>query len=553
MNSCRTKLNLIAAIAAAAAVISCTDANYIVGSNLVPDNLRYTIITGQTTPLQVDLRLLDSLSGYSQYHATIGAIRDEDLGLTRRASVLRLFPINDTLIFGDDPEVKSFHLSMALDTVSVLDADQMHILQSVGVYAADDDLNPKYTYDCNEDFSSKVDWSRPICVGTPIINGEDSLSFDFTSEYAEQFLSLTQDDLEDISLYRKKIRPFYLNTDDPSSGSGRINLFSFQVNYDTDYYTLSGNYARLDVSGTFDGTRKDTSYFFYLSPDNMYDVDSLLTNTSAGSLPQYALNLTTQDASKTAGLQARTDKLIIEGGGGLKPHISAKALKSSVREIISANGHDPDKVSFSKASLVFDYDAPDEKYDGLDFFPDVLSPTVRGHVTDTTGGVSTRVVQYNNLTDASNSSENQGDIDLSLQRYAPDITYHLQEILSASDEDLDAGLYDIWLLIMYYNTVTTTDSSAEEMSEYYSQLAYLSYYNSMYGGYGSYGSGYNSYSNYYSYMLAAQYASQSATTTSTNVELDTERFYKGILCGPLYEDPDRRPRLVFSYIVASGD
>jgi len=548
------KLKLIAATAAIAACLcSCADVDYLVGSNLVPDNLRYTMITGQTIPLNVDIQAVDSLSGYSQSYVTIGSIRDEDLGLTSRASALRLFPINDTLLFGENPVVKRLHLSLELDTVSVYVENQRRILQNVNVYAVTDELNPKYTYNCNEDFTSKVDWSKRICIGTPVINGTDSLSFDFTLDYAQQFLSLTQEDLTDIDRYRKKIQAFYLNTDEPIGNSGRINLFSVQLGYDASYNTLSGNFARLDINAEFDGERKDTSYYFYLSPNAMYDVDSLLVNTSAGQLPQYALNLTTQDASNAAVLKSKTDYLCVEGGGGLKPHISAKDIKRDVLEIIKNNGHDPSKVTFSKASLMFDYDAPDAKYEGLDWFPDMLSPTVRLYVTDTTGGVSTRMVAYDGISDASNDSENQGDIDLSHQRYSPDITYHLQELITANDTTVDKGYYDVWLLIMYYKTVTTTDTSSSELSDYYSMLAYQSYYSNMYGGYGGYsgygGYGYDSYSNYYSYLMAAQYASQNSTTTSTNIELDKERFYKAKLCGPTYPDPDRRPRLVFSYAV----
>ena len=109
-----------------------------------------------------------------------------------------------------------------------------------------------------------------------------------------------------------------------------------------------------------------------------------------------------------------------------------------------------------------------------------------------------------------------------------------------SDEKIDSGNYDIWLLNMAYEKVTTTTAGNSEMSEYYTALAYSQYYNSMYGGgygYGGYGYGYGSYygdpySNYTSYMLAAQYASQSTTSTSTELKLDKDRFYEAMLNGP---------------------
>ena len=89
-------------------------------------------------------------------------------------------------------------------------------------------------------------------------------------------------------------------------------------------------------------------------------------------------------------------------------------------------------------------------------------------------------------------------------------------------------------------------------------LAYLSYYNNMYGGYGYGGYGYGGYggygygdpySNYYSYMMAAQYAGSNTTSTSTSLQLDPLRYYKATFYGPACQDEQKRPRLVFSYSV----
>lgn len=546
--------------AALACLAGCVETNFEVGGSLIPDNLKYTMVTGQEVPLDVRMEQADSLSGFSSTWITVGAIRDEDLGLTTRASALYLMPINDTLLFGTNPKVKRFHLSVALDSVSVAKESQRNILQNVNVYPLLETIDPKYTYDCNCDMSSKVDRSRKISRNTPIINGRDSLSFDFTAEYASQFLSLTQDDLKDIKKYKQKIKGFYLCTDEPSDYSGRINMFQLQLGFNTDYFYLTGNYARLDINSTFDGVQKDTSYFFYLSPSDMYNVDSLLVSTSQGSLPQYAFNVSTRDKARYDDLNLDKTKMCVEGGGGAKPHIFARSLRDSVREIIKNNGHDPKKVIFTKASLTFSYDAPDEEYEGLNRFPAMLSPTVRMHGVDTSGGVSVKKVVYDGISDSSSSSENQGDINLSLQNYAPDITYHLQELITMEDSLLVNGDFDIWLLIMAYRTTVVVDEQAASMSDYYSALAYQQYYNNMYGGYGGYGGygyggygyggyGYDPYSNYYSYMMAAMYANDSSTSTTTSLELDKDRFYKAFLCGTEHPDASRRPKLVFSYAV----
>ena len=543
--------------AALVCCLSCVETEYGIGGNFIPENLKYTMVTNQKVFLDVDNSPTDSLSGYSSNWVTIGAIRDEDLGLTTRASVLYLMPLSDTLDFGKDPVFKRMHLSIALDSVNVADESQRNILQSVNVYSLKETVDPRYDYDCNADFKDKVDWDRSIVRNSPVINGKDSLSLDFTKEYASQFLSLTQDDLSDISKYKKKIKGFYVNTDIPGDNSGRINMFHLQLGYDSAY--LTGNFAKLDIRSTFNGVEKDSSYFFYLSPSKMFNVDSLLYNTAAGNLPQYALNLTSQDSRKSEKVKG---SLCVEGGGGLKPHILAKSLKDQVRSIIESNGHNPDKVTLTKASLSFYYDAPDETYEGLKLFPIMLSPTVRMHGVDTTGGVSTKKVIYDGISDSSSSSENQGDINYSRQCYAPDITYHLQALLSADDSAIERGDYDIWLLIMAYRTIVT-ESSSSEMSDYYSALAYQQYYNNMYGGYGGYGYGgygyggyggygYDPYSNYYSYMMMANMYSDPSSSTSVSLELDKDRFYKALLCGKDHPDESRRPKLVFSYIIPNS-
>ena len=161
------------------------------------------------------------------------------------------------------------------------------------------------------------------------------------------------------------------------------------------------------------------------------------------------------------------------------------------------------------------------------------------------------------LTDSSDSQEDQGDIDRSNLQFSPDITYHLQALLKMDDEKIDNGNYDIWLLTMADEEVTTASTAqSDEMSEYYQYLAYQNYYNDMYGyggyggygyggyGYGGYGGG---YSNYYSYMMAAMYMNaNSGSSTSLKTQLDINRFYRFALNGPTASG--RRPelRLVFS-------
>ena len=163
----------------------------------------------------------------------------------------------------------------------------------------------------------------------------------------------------------------------------------------------------------------------------------------------------------------------------------------------------------------------------------------------------TQKVSFAGLTDANESSENQGDVDRSNCRYAPDISHHVQHLLKLKESD-DMSGYDVWFLAMNYRTIVTVNSSSAE-NDYYQQMMYYSYMNSLYGGgyggYSGYGYGGYGYDNYYSYMLMAQAmsSSSSSTTTTTQTFLDKEGYYDAILAGP--EATGRRPKLRITYAV----
>ena len=197
-----------------------------------------------------------------------------------------------------------------------------------------------------------------------------------------------------------------------------------------------------------------------------------------------------------------------------------------------------------------------------DYQAEVTAPTCteQGYTTYTCPEDGESYVNFAGLTDASVESENQGDINRSLNCYAPDISHHVQEIIRRADET-NYKDYDIWMLTMAKEIVETDSGSNSALSDYYQNLAYYDYYNSMYNpyGYGGYYGGYYGYdsyygmSNYYNYMLAAQYASsQNSSTTTMSIQLDKDRYYRGVLYGP-NENPSTReekmkaPRLIVTY------
>ena len=197
-----------------------------------------------------------------------------------------------------------------------------------------------------------------------------------------------------------------------------------------------------------------------------------------------------------------------------------------------------------KATLTLHYMEPDPDFETMHKLPQVLSPTCRIKV-DT-------VYSFMGLTDSSDSGEDQGSIHRARMTYSPDITYHLQSLLGLSDDDekLLNGSYDVWMLVMHNDVITTTTSGNSEMSDYYNYLAYQSmmYGGYGYGGYSSYGYG-NPYTNYYNYAMMAQYYGSSTTSSTTTVALDRDRYYYCKLHGPDAADATLRPTFSFTYSV----
>ena len=535
-------LNIAGTVAAALCCFSCISSTYNVGGNLIPTELKYDTYTAEFPLEDIRMAFPDSLSGYSSRRITIGAIRDELFGLTTRGCAISLVPMSDTLDFGKDPQLINFHFSAARDTTSVADHNQDNILQNINVYELSKPM------DFNDGNLNNVveHSSNRITKRTPVYDGTDSLSFDFSADFAKKYLTITQDDLKDLDTYTKKFPGIYIDTDEPIGLGGRINMFSVQLGLDLENYQITGDFATLSFNSEYDGERKDTSFYFWFCPDKMYDLDSLINEIDSDTerLPQYCFNVTGHSTREMTGKAG--DLIAVEGGGGLKPVISATEIKDLIENEISKYTDQPRKAIINRASIILPFEFPDD-YEQMFRFPAYLNPTVKVRY-------SNDYVSYGSLTDTSSSYEDPGDLNRSLCQYAPDVTYHIQKLLELEDLS-NITNYDIWLLVMAEEIerymLSGTSSST---SNYYQQLAYASYYNSLYGGYG-YGSyGYNSYGSssylnnyYYMAMLASAYSSSSSSSSDTYTTLmDKDRYYCAILNGPKAE---RHPTLKIVYSV----
>ena len=536
--------------AAALLAASCVEVDNSLGEDLVDKTLLFDTYTVEFDLDQIQLKPSSELSGYSDNHVTIGAIRDDVFGLTTRESAFALIPALDTLDMGVNPEALEFRIYFAADTVSCADDSQAHIIQNVYVT----ELTEPLDLDNRNTTRSINHGDKLITKGIPVCNGTSALTFYFTKEYAQKYVdaisklgpvfkerrSDDEDGIDKYDDYVAALPGIHLRTDIPEGNGGRINLFELSaLSVANNYYTQNSNKAILKVRSTWNGVQKDSSFLFLPGePAFFNEVESINKNEK---FYQYAFNRVTHS---TQGHPAAED-ILVEGGGGLKPVILASELKEKTLAAIAGKPGNQDKAVIVKATIVLPFEMP-ENYQDMKYFPSVLSPTVRTESTDDDGNKS---ISFAGLTDASVSTENQGDIDRSNLVYSPDITYHLQEILRRKDLESNTDA-DIWLLTVHTEKVATANGTLYD-NEYYRQMLYANYYNSLYGGgYGGYGGygyggygygyggygGYGGYSNYYNYMMLAQYmAASEQQAYSYTTELDKDRYYCGKLCGPASE------------------
>ena len=565
---------------------ACVKVDEQLGQNLIPTDQLWDVFSPKAANFvenDIELKISDSLSAYTSRRIVFGATKDDELGTCTKATSFTLVPTLKDLDLGENTVVRQFHFSAIRDTLSTVNDYQQRMMQNVFVYSLKEPLDSTILYTNSLSPGVKqagaaltnrerfLDLSKLISKGVPVYDGGDSLSFDFSAEYSARVVEgvkafrkvYTEKKDTLLSDYLSLVPGIYIESEVPTSKGGRINMFNFELQFDSNNY-ISGNYAELKITADY-GDRKgvDTAFLFTYGPADFI-------STGVSELPaQYAFNGSTHETegAYTNGVAA-TDKVYVEGGSGIKPVIKAAGIKRIVHELIAeANIVNPSEVVINKATVTLPYNVEGD-WDKLDKFPSILSPTVRLHGTDDSG---VTYVSYAGLTDASIESENQGKINRSISVYSPDMSHHVQEILrlekkeGESDADFEARLskYDIWFLIIAEEINETTNNNSA-YDDYYNSLMYSSYYNNMmydpygygygYGGYGGYGyGGYGyggyGYGNYYNYLMMASYMNSGNNSPSESVssELDKDRYYRCTLAGPNTADESLRPTLKITF------
>ena len=549
---------------------SCVYVNEDIGKNLIPTDQLWDVFNPEAAVLEdIQLQVADSLSAYNSDRFTFGSVRDPRFGTSIKSTSFTLVPTcfaSDSLDFGKNTKVRQFHFSALRDTLSTIYDNQEHIIQNVYVSELKAPLDTFALYTgtfmsaANRD--KYLDTENLITNGIPVYNGGDSLSFDFSIEFAEKVIEkLHMQRLDSIDVITGKLPGIFITTDAPIGEGGRINMFNLPLQEKDSY--IMGNYAELKITADYgDRADVDTSFLFYFGPGN------LRQKNTTGVPSQFAFNTSThqsiEEGFAATWSEGNKEKLYIEGGSGTKPVIKAREIKDIVLKMLADHGiTDYSEVVINKASIILPYEAPAD-FKKLDKYPTVLSPTVKLRREE--GGYIT----YAGLTDSSVETEDQGDINRSTCLYSPDISHHVQMILNLDknkmDTEKDIDNYDIWLLIMHDEVVlenTTTNTS----NDLYNSLLYNSYYNNMmYGGYGGYGGygyggygygyggyGYDSYgygyNNYYNYMMMASMSGSYSTGEKTSRNIDKDRFYDAVLNGPGYPSDNikDKPRLKITF------
>ena len=543
---------------------SCVYINEELGQNLIPTDQKWDVFTPEAAVLEdIQLLVADSLSAYSSSRFTFGSINDPVFGTSVKTSSFTLVPLQDTLDFGKNTKIRQFHFAAVIDTTSTYFKEQERILQNVYVSELKAPLDTFALYTGTfmdpKNRAKYLNTDRLITCGIPIYDGGDSLSFDFSLDFAEDLVKrLDKVALDSMATYTALFPGIYLETDTPVGEGGRINMFTLNLETLDGYVT--GNYAELKFTADYDDEKNvDSSFVFFFGPGDIMRSDESTLPT------QFAFNASSHQSIENKFAeewsQGSKEKLYIEGGSGVKPVITAREIRNIVTDMLAAEGiTNFNEVVINKASIILPYEEPAD-YRELDKYPTILSPTVK--LRSEEGGYIT----YAGLTDSSVASEDQGDINRSRCLYSPDISHHVQMIINLNENDADfeknIESYNIWLLIMHDEVVKESQSTSTDYSDYYNSLLYNSYYNNMmYGGYGGYGYGgygygyggygYDSYgygyNNYYNYMMMASYSSSYSTSETTSRSLDKDRFYNAVLNGPNFgTELEQKPRIKITF------
>ncbi len=542
----KSKISIIIVLFTLLISNSCLKVNPEIGKSLVPKDQKFELHHIDSIYLtNVQNKVPEGLSEFSNTRLAFGSINDKDFGLTEKITAFSIVPFRTNIDFGKNRIFKSFTLKAVFDNASTLKDEDRFILQNINAYSLNTALNTSTS-------TPDIDYDKDILINSSsdIYNGSDSLVVHFNKEFGERYLQMTNDDYKDIDTYTKKYPGVVLSTNTAKEVGGRINMFKLPI--DLVNRNVLGTYAELKFSAEYPNIgRRDTTELFYLGPIKKHNTDGLLTS-NFNELVQLAYNYSVPQEIRSREVE---ESIYFEGENGLKPVIMARDIKNALENIKKKTSSN---IIFSKASLIMPYCLEKNK-DGYNYFPYILSPTLKEVRKGKNGERDT--IRYVSIPDNRISSINKGMLNKSLEEYRADITLLLQDLLQLNnDEDIDN--FDLWLLPMIEETLTSRESLTEEEDNRRRELEAAQYYYSMMNGYGGgYGYGYGGYGSYGGYGGAYGYpynyigfpSMRQSNNQTKVIQLDQNRFYKLILNGTNFPDKHKRPRIELTFATYSLD
>lgn len=416
---------------------SCITKDYTLGNSFIPSDQFISLRTADFD-LPVQLRMADSLQTSSSGSISVGSISTNLFGTTRIAAAATLTPSVDSIIWGKNPTVVNTYLSLTLSGAQYMSDDQQYILQNLYIHEL---TSPLDTTDYYNNSLTDMDYNPvPVSDGAVVYDGTETILIPLKKEFMAKLFQYTMEQLDSTEYMVNHFYGLYLRADDVEEGSegGRINDFSISDSY------VVMTYSYIDD----DGNQKEKTLSFDLG--QYWTVNRVSSGSS---------HLVTDDA-KTA--------IYSDGLCGVKPFISAKAIKQMLDKWMQQNNLDKSKILVTRASLEFPFEYTGS---GSDYgnYPTNLFPCRRMFSDDTK-----KIIYYNPNTEIEDNTFNHGDINRSLFYYKPDAGIYIQKLIKGNLNDFNST-YDLWLM----PTITYVDSNTGKTYYY---VDYNNYYQMVLNG-----------------------------------------------------------------------
>lgn len=414
---------------ASALLVSCITVDKSLADDFIPNDQKVFLKTVEL-PLPLTVMPADSIQGTSGGDIVIGSLRTKEFGNAEFDCAANI-SLNNKLNFGENAVVKSIYISMPKSSTQYLNESQEGIAQNITVYRTSRELDSTTLYN-NSIKESDYDHS-PISINQGIYLGGDSLRIYLQNSLGEEIVKLSKSELDSNSLFIKKMKGLYLKCSpaQQSVNGGRLNIFSLS----SAYIVMKINFKPTWESNL---AKKDTT--IYLKFGNSF----CLNTSNYQSHNSHLIN--NKDLSE----------LPVEGIAGLKPYISASALKDLIDKWIKSENLNPSKIIVSNAKVELPFEAP-LNYN-FDNYPSYLYPTIK--TTDSSKF-------FYPLNDINSTNNNMGAMNRSLNTYYGDMSATMQAFINGSQTGKRSES-NIWFcpVVSSYNQYTSITSYYTSTSTY---------------------------------------------------------------------------------------